>query len=88
MVKNANNASADWTMFDVKRDTYNIMDKRLRANLSNAEDAPLGFIDFTSNGFKWRTDSFAVNGSGNTHIYMAFAEAPLVGSNNVPCTAR
>jgi len=88
MVKNANNASADWTMFDVKRDTYNIMDKRLRANLGNAEDAPLGFIDFTSNGFKWRTDSFAVNGSGNTHIYMAFAEAPLVGSNNVPCTAR
>jgi len=88
MVKNANNSSADWTMFDVKRNTSNIMDKRLRANLNNAEDAPLGFIDFTSNGFKWRTDSFAVNGSGNTHIYMAFAEAPLVGSNNVPCTAR
>jgi len=86
MVKNTNNATADWTMFDVKRNTYNIMDKRLRANLSNAEDAPLGFIDFTSNGFKWRTDSFAVNGSGNTMIYMAFAEEPLVGDN--PCTAR
>jgi len=88
MVKNTNNASADWTMFDVKRSTNNIMDKRLRANLANAEDAPLGFIDFTSNGFKWRTDSFAVNGSGNTHVFMAFAEAPLVGSNNIPATAR
>ena len=86
MVKNANNSSADWTMFDVKRNTYNIMDKRLRANLNNAEDAPLGFIDFTSNGFKWRTDSFAVNGSGNTHVFMAFAEQPLVGDN--PATAR
>ena len=86
MVKNTNNATADWTMFDVKRNTYNIMDNRLRANLANAEDAPLGFIDFTSNGFKWRTDSFAVNGSGNTMIYMAFAEEPLVGDN--PATAR
>ena len=86
MVKNANNSSADWTMFDVKRNTYNIMDKRLRANLNNAEDAPLGFIDFTSNGCKWRTDSFAVNGSGNTHVFMAFAEQPLVGDN--PATAR
>jgi hypothetical protein len=88
MVKNINNASADWTMFDIKRNTFNIMDKRLRANLENAEDAPLGFIDFTSNGFKWRTDSFAVNGSGNTHVFMAFAEAPLVGTNNIPATAR
>ena len=86
MVKNTNNATADWTMFDVKRNTYNIMDNRLRANLANAEDAPLGFIDFTSNGFKWRTDSFAVNGSGNTMIYMAFAAEPLVGDN--PATAR
>ena len=86
MVKNINSATADWTMFDVKRNTYNIMDKRLRANLGNAEDAPLGFIDFTSNGFKWRTDSFAVNGSGHKMIYMAFAEEPLVGDN--PATAR
>jgi hypothetical protein len=28
------------------------------------------------------------NTSGATYIYMAFAEAPLVGSNNIPCTAR
>ena len=26
--------------------------------------------------------------NGDTHIYMAFAEEPLVGSNNVPATAR
>ena len=44
-------------------------------------------IDFLSNGFKLRnTDT-----SGNTtsdYIYMAWAKAPLVGSNNVPATAR
>ena len=27
-------------------------------------------------------------GDGVQYIYMAFAAAPLVGSNNVPCTAR
>jgi hypothetical protein len=25
---------------------------------------------------------------GNTYIYMAFAENPLVGTNNIPATAR
>ena len=29
-----------------------------------------------------------MSSGGQTYIYMAFAEAPLVGSNNVPCTAR
>ena len=45
-------------------------------------------IDFLSNGFKIRREQSNTNASGNTYIYMAFAEAPLVGSNNVPCTAR
>jgi len=29
-----------------------------------------------------------MNTNGQTYIYMAFAEAPLVGSNNIPVTAR
>ena len=28
------------------------------------------------------------NASGSTYIYFAFAEEPLVSSNNVPATAR
>ena len=28
------------------------------------------------------------NGNGQNYIYMAFAAAPLVGSNNVPANAR
>ena len=28
------------------------------------------------------------NASGGTYIYMAFAENPLVGTNNIPTTAR
>ena len=46
-------------------------------------------IDMLSNGFKIRNgSSWGPASSGKTNIYMAFAEAPLVGSNNVPCTAR
>ena len=45
-------------------------------------------MDFLSNGFKIRTASGEWNEASNNYIYMAFAEAPLVGTNNVPCTAR
>ena len=41
-----------------------------------------------SNGFKFRDTSQARNGTNYDFIYMAWAEAPIVGSNNVPCTAR
>jgi hypothetical protein len=45
-------------------------------------------MDILSNGFKPRYDWSIINESGATYIYMAFASAPLVGTNNVPCTAR
>ena len=39
-----------------------------------------------SNGFKLRKTSD--NTSGETYIYMAFAENPFVTSTGVPATAR
>ena len=81
-------AAGDWTIQDSARDTFNLADARLYANLSNAEnDGTLG-VDFLSNGIKIRTSSAGWNTSAQTYIYMAFAAAPLVGTNNVPCTAR
>ena len=80
----------NWWMFDTKRSESNVANDGLIASTSNSEYSNNATfkIDILSNGFKMRsTDSFA-NSSGNTYIYMAFAEAPLVGSNNVPCTAR
>ena len=79
-----------WTMSDNKRDSYNIINGQLFSNTSNAEDtsASNSMCDYLSNGFKMRSTGGAMNSSGNTYIYMAFAEAPLVGSNNVPATAR
>ena len=59
------------------------------ANNNNAENKASDFAtDILSNGFKFRGTDSGINQSGETYIYMAFAEAPLVGSNNVPCTAR
>ena len=80
-------AVSDWIIIDNKRNTYNLSDKRLRPNKSNAEDTAVAFADFVSNGFKLR-HSGDFNASGVTTIYMAFAEHPFVSSKGVPTTAR
>jgi len=83
------NSTGSWYMWDNKRDTINPYQKYISPNNSNAEyTSSERWLDSLSNGFKWRNTETAMNGSGSTYIYMAFAEAPLVGSNNVPCTAR
>ena len=87
MIKETTDSGTDWRMMDNKRSTFNLVDDRLFPNLSNAENTGDGY-DFLSNGFKMRSSGGDFNGSGNNYIYMCFAEAPLVGTNNIPCTAR
>ena len=77
----------NWTMCDNKRNTFNAVDKVLNPNVSGAE-AVNNPQDFVSNGFKNRATESNTNASGSTYIYMAFAEAPLVGTNNVAANAR
>ena len=80
-----------WNIKDIKRDTTN---PNSSANLSFKTDNEntIGTnrgsqaIDFLSNGFKVRTSGSGVNGTGK-FIYWAFGQT-LVGSNNVPCTAK
>ena len=84
MFKRTDSAES-WIMADNKRDTDNSVIKYLEANTANAEGSGVDY-DFLSNGFKFRTTS--QNTGGATYIYMAFAEAPLVGTNNVPANAR
>ena len=79
--------SGSWSIFDNKRLGYNAFNYVLYADITNVGSNGLP-IDILSNGFKCRTSAAMVNGSGNNCIFMAFAEAPLVGSNNVPATAR
>jgi hypothetical protein len=78
----------NWNVLDNKRDPENTGSELvLYPDLNNSEGAAVRG-DFLSNGFKCRTTNVSVNASGATYIYAAFAENPLVGTNNVPATAR
>ena len=89
LMKNSTQSGDRWTLYDNKRDTINPTYRRLFPDGSLAESANTDAdIDLLSNGFKLRTDAGTTSTNGETYIYMAFAEAPLVGSNNVPATAR
>jgi hypothetical protein len=79
-----------WIMKDVARDTFNPVEKNLAANSTNSESTwgTEYDIDILSNGFKMRDASGQTNGNGFGFIYMVFAENPLVGTNNIPTTAR
>ena len=87
LIRKRTDASNDWYINDNKRAGYNPQNDYLFPNSTQAESA-LQRFDFLSNGFKIRTTDGGDNASGGTYIYMAFAEAPLVGSNNVPANAR
>ena len=81
------NTSEHWAVWDSTRDTFNVAEKRLAPNDSVVEaTSSTTLVDFLSNGFKPRSNNTAFNGSYD-YIYMAFGQS-LVGSNNVPCTAR
>ena len=85
--KLSSNAGANWIMRDTARDTYNPMDNQIEANTLDAKEDNHA-IDFLSNGFKTRANGLNQQDNGETYIYMAFAEAPFVNSNGVPCNAR
>jgi len=81
--------TGSWQMYDNKRNPHNVVTNRLAADLSSEESTSgSADIDFLSNGFKMRNSIADWNASGGSYIYMSFAKASLVGSNNVPCTAR
>ena len=77
MIKRSDNVS-NWWILDTARNTYNVVGNYLEANLSDAEVNVSSTYpwDILSNGFKARASS-AVNDSGATYIYAAFAENPL-----------
>jgi hypothetical protein len=80
-------STGNWIM---KNDYYdNQNDHYLLANSSDAETSgSVVAFDLLSNGFKLRGTAGDSNGNGASILYMAFAENPIVGSNNVPATAR
>lgn len=76
MIKRSN-TTGDWIVYDSARSTYNGITSEIYPNLSNAEDNSSVDLDFVSNGIKLRNSGSGVNASGDTYIYMAFAENPF-----------
>ena len=71
-----------WMIVDNKRNTFNVENNTLKADLTDAEGvASLDVCDFLSNGFKIRTSDSGQNLSADNFIYAAFAEAPFKFAN-------
>ena len=82
-------SAVNWGMFDDKRNPFNVVQNVLLPDNSASETTGTAkYFDFLSNGFKVKNDSLQYNGTNENHIYLAFAAAPLVGTNNVPANAR
>jgi len=90
MIKRTTGSVYNWIIFDNKRNTFNVIDDRLRANTNDAEQtgSSTHILDFVSNGFKIRSSNSAIGGGGDPYIYLAFAENPFVTSTGIPTTAR
>ena len=82
LIKKSSASGSWWEMVDNKRSPTNVMSKTLYANQSDAEYNSTSYNrDFTSNGFKIRNTNAGDNTSGETYIYIAFAETPFKYSN-------
>ena len=87
ILKRAGNAGNNWNMIDSVRNPSNDVDKILFPSSNDAE-VTTTVADINSTGFKIRLTSSGWNHNQDKFIYMAFAEEPLVSSNNIPATAR
>ena len=89
MCKRTDSANT-WNIMDNKRDPHNEVTLHLSADDPHADETSTSDsdFDFCANGIKIREGNNGCNGSGATYIYLAFAEAPFVNSNGVPCNAR
>ena len=77
MVKEVNNNSTRWCVWDDAWDNKNPMGENLfwNSNAAKSDSANHNF-DLLSNGFKARTTSDNRNRSNATYVYAAWAEAP------------
>ena len=96
MIKRTDGANG-WFISDDQRMGFNsattnsatLGNVELNANTSRTEaEGNTNIMDIFSNGFKMHGTGNDTNGSGATYIYFAFAKAPFVNSNGVPCNAR
>lgn len=86
----ASSRTGNWQIYDSTRSPNNPNGQWLEANGNAQEQSGNSTynLDLLSNGFKLRGNATFMNESGQTYIYMAFAENPFGGENAPPATAR
>ena len=85
-----------WILMDNKRPTVNGIsygsnpqNYLLEAQSNAAEATSTSYhVNFLSNGFKIRNTNNVFNNTSGSYIYLAFADEPLVSSNNIPATGN
>jgi len=76
----------DWIIVDNARDTTNSTTTRLQPNKTNQDNSnTYAIVDFETSGFTLRGGNAGLNYTGNTYIYMAFAEE-IPGADTIPTT--
>ena len=74
-------AGREWVMYDNKRTPDNGVYLRSNTAATEQTDATNHDISFLSNGFKIRGGSGDINTTGESYIYMAFADQPFKFAN-------
>jgi hypothetical protein len=82
LIKNSETTES-WHLIDSVRNPHNVSNSVVYPNGAAEESAALtaANTDFLSNGFKIRAASGNTNDSGQTYIYLAFAENPFNYAN-------
>ena len=79
-------STKNWYLFQDARLGYNGGNRSYRPDIADAEQTT-SFVDFLSNGFKFRDNDSHFNAAGNEHSYIAWGQT-IVGTNDVPGTAK
>ena len=88
IIKNTTTAGTSWYMYNTAMNTSNPMTKVQAANTNASEITTGNLIDVLNNGFKIRSNLSFTNQSGNTFIYMAWAEQPSFNLFGASANAR
>ena len=74
IVKQTNTAGENWYMFDSTREPLGELDTAIKLDETGAEaTSSTKKVEFTDTGFKLNSTNSALNASGSTYIYLAFA---------------
>ncbi len=78
MIKRITTSGNSWRILDTARNTYNYANIDLYMDQTAADDTTVNdAVDFLSNGFKIRSGGDPINHSGDSYVYIAFADIPF-----------